>query len=180
MKSVAVALALAALAPLAAAQTAATPDGRARITLDAGGSASGGHLRAYGNLGASGFDNAIEGSPGGGRITNVPFYASVGSEGARYEETYGPRVANATIGTGGITEGIDSLGRVTVLGWPGPGLYDQVDFVTLTRGYPNGGAPQNADRSPASAPSGSCRASAGARCRRPTTPTKRRRSSPCS
>jgi hypothetical protein len=131
---------------VAGAQPIATPDGRVRFvpstSFDPG--SSSGSIGISGNVGAYGFDNAVEGGPGGGHVTNPPFYASLGTDGARYEEIYGPRIANATIGTGAITEGVDSLGRVTVLGWPGPGMYDQVSFVTVTRGYPNAGAPANA------------------------------------
>jgi hypothetical protein len=124
--------------------TLGTPDGRATVTVSGEGSTSGGQLGAAGTIGAYSFDNTIEGGPGRFNLKNPPFYTSHGSAGAEYEETYGPRVANTTIGTGGLTAGLDTQGRLTVLGWPGPGMYDHVDFVTVTRRYPNQGAAENA------------------------------------
>ncbi|MGH7856650.1 MAG: hypothetical protein ACREQY_04910, partial [Candidatus Binatia bacterium] len=125
--------------------TPPVPDDRAGVTLSGAREGDGGFLRFEGQLGAHGFDNEMGGSAEGDfHFTNPPFYAEHGSEGGKYEETFGPRVANATIGVGGITEGIDAAGRTTVLGWPGPGMYDHVSFVTVTRNYPNQGAAANA------------------------------------
>src|SRR5206468_3048678 len=113
------------------AQTIATPDGRVSVTASGGydPSTSSGSLGVSGNLGAYGFDFGLEGGPTGGRFVNPPLNGSFGSDGQRYDETFGPPVARATMGTGGITEGVDEAGRLTGLGWPGPGMYDHVSFI---------------------------------------------------
>jgi hypothetical protein len=101
-------------APGAAAQEIGLPDGRVRVRIDGG--------RVSGNVGAFGFDS---------------------SSGHR-DETFGPPVANATIGTGGITEGVDENGTLSGLGWPGPGTWDHVRYLNVERGQPRKGHPENA------------------------------------
>lgn len=88
-------------------------------------------------------ENALYLSPDGLRVTNLPFYGSVGTGGTTYEEFYGPRVANATIGSGALTAGFNSQGRLTMLNWPSPGYHDHVNYLNLVRGWPNKGAPEN-------------------------------------
>jgi len=127
----------------------ATPDGRLRLDLGAG-PASGGGLSASadGRLGVFGFSNTVEAGPGGLRVTNPPLSGawSLSRSGFAIErdETFGPPVAHASLGTGGITEGVDDAGRLSGLGWPGPGWYDHVDYIHVSRGHPNQGAPDNA------------------------------------
>lgn len=138
------ALLAALLGPTAGAQSVGTPDGRVFVEPGAEGGLAGLWVGLRGNVGDLGFDNTLEVGPDGFRVTNPPFSHAEGSGGSEYPETFGPPVASATIGTGGITEGVDRAGRLTVLGWPGPGHHDHVNFVHSTRGYPNGGAPANA------------------------------------
>lgn len=124
-----------------------TPDGRARVVADGSVTGAGATLRAFGNGGAYGFDHTLEATLDYLHITNPPLAGGyrISREGFRVEylETFGPYVARATVGTGGITEGVDAFGRVSNLGWPGPGMYEHVNYKTLSRGSPNQGVPAN-------------------------------------
>ncbi|MGH7897210.1 MAG: hypothetical protein ACREQQ_04610, partial [Candidatus Binatia bacterium] len=133
-----------------------TPDGRASVAVSGSQSGSGGSLGASGNIGAFGFDTGIEGVFAGDqsylRILNPPLNGAFTFSREKferdgtpqeYDESFGQPIAHATIGSGGITEGVDEAGRLTVLGWPGPGMYDHVNFIHVTRGASNGGAPEN-------------------------------------
>ncbi len=130
-------------APPASAEIA-TPEGRIDLTVEGGPRGDGGFVRAHGNVGAYHLDNTAEGGPSGGRVTNPPMWGALGTEGEERPELYGPPVARASLGTGGLTAGLAGTGVLTNLGWPGPGFYDQVDYLHRTRGWPNGGAAENA------------------------------------
>lgn len=122
-----------------------TPDGRVRLRIEAHQTGpNSGWLHADGNVGAYHFDNTAEGSPSGFRLTNPPMFGAVGTGGREFEETFGPPVARAALGTGGITAAVKATGVLTNLNWPGPGLYDHVAYLNRTRGWPNQGAPENA------------------------------------
>jgi hypothetical protein len=124
-----------------------TPDGRIDVGADAGPGGSGFEAGVDGRLGAYAFSNRAGVSSGGARLTNPPLSGAwaLGRGGFAIErdETFGPPTAHATLGTGGITEGVDEAGRLTGLGWPGPGWYDHVDHIHVSRGHPNAGAPVN-------------------------------------
>ncbi|MGH2728849.1 MAG: hypothetical protein ACRDKS_17895, partial [Actinomycetota bacterium] len=125
-----------------------TPDGRLALGVDAGNSDGGVEVTIGGRAGAFGNENTLTAGPGGLRLTNPPTAGafSLSRDGFRPEldeSPYGPPIATATIGTGGITEAVDEVGRVTGLVWPGPGWYDQVNFLQVSRGAPNRGAPDN-------------------------------------
>lgn len=121
------------------------PDGR--VTLDVAGGA-GGELCVRGHLGSQGLDNCLVPGPSRFHVTNPPmgraFTVSPDGAGLTWEELYGPRAANASLGTGGLTANLNRQGRLTGLNWPGPGLYDHVNYLNLSRELPNQGAPENA------------------------------------
>lgn len=126
-----------------------TPDGRLGVDVSAGPSPGGATATVNGTAGAFGFTNAATAGSEGVEVTNPPTAGAVRLSRDGYtieldETPYGPPIAAATLGTGGITEGVDEVGRLTGLGWPGPGWYDHVNFLHVSRGHPNGGAPANA------------------------------------
>jgi hypothetical protein len=63
---------------------------------------------------------------------------------AEREELYGPRAANASLGTGGITANVGEDGALTGLNWPGPGLYDHLVHLNVSRDWDNHGSADNA------------------------------------
>lgn len=126
-----------------------TPDGRARLEFEAGPSNGGLFVGQGGNLGAYGSTNTLEAGLDGLLLTNPPtsgaFELSREGFAIRGDESpYGPPIAHATLGTGGITEAVGLDGRLTGLGWPGPGMTDHVRYLNLSRGHPNAGASENA------------------------------------
>ena len=46
------------------------------------------------------------------------------------ENLFGATNVNAQAGNGGLTAGFASTGELTVLGWPSPSYYDQLDYQT--------------------------------------------------
>ncbi len=120
------------------------PDGRVGLNVEPQENGA----RIDGRLGAFGFTNSVEAGPNRLRVTNPPLSGAwtLSRDGFVLErdETFGPPVAHATLGAGGITEGVDEAGRLTGLGWPGPGGPDHLNFIHVSRGHPNGGAPSNA------------------------------------
>lgn len=138
---------LALVTSVAAAEEVSTPDGRLRVGADGSASPSGASGTVSAGVGAFGFSNTVEADPNHLRVTNPPASGAyeLSRSGFRIEgdETFGPPVARATIGTGGITESIDGFGRLTGLGWPGPGMYDHVNYLNVSRGHPDKGAPAN-------------------------------------
>lgn len=126
-----------------------TPDGR--LSLDAGAGPSGGGVSASasGRAGAYGFANTAEVNPDRVRLTNPPLggawsFSRDGFAISYDESPFGPPIAAASLGNGGITESVDDAGRLTGLGWPGPGWYDHVSYLNFSRGQPNKGAASNA------------------------------------
>lgn len=124
------------------------PDGRIDLVLQPGVIDGGLELCLRGDLGSLGLDNCVRLGTGGLELTNPPMGDSLllSPDGVALteNETYGPRAANASLGTGGLTAGINRDGRLTSLGWPGPGLYDHVNYLNLSQGLPNKGAFRNA------------------------------------
>lgn len=125
-----------------------TPDGRIDLSLELGGDDNGLELCLLGDAGALGLDNCVRLASDGLRITNIPMAEALelspdGLELTRLE-TYGPRAANASLGTGGLTVSINRDGRLTGLGWPGPGLYDHINYLNLSQELPNKGSFRNA------------------------------------
>ena len=119
------------------------PDGRVRLQVEPGRDG----VSMGGRIGAFGFTNTVHAGPDGLRVTNPPLSGawslSPGGFAMEYDETFGAPVAHANLGTGAITEGVDEAGRLTGLGWPGPGGPDHVNFIHVSRGDANGGAPSN-------------------------------------
>lgn len=50
------------------------------------------------------------------------------------ESTYGATNINAETGNGGLSAGISKHGTITVLRWPSPSYYDQLNYKTATQG----------------------------------------------
>jgi hypothetical protein len=150
MRRIAVVVTAVALTSSAAmAAEVGSPDGRVTVQVDAGPSNGGLAIRQSGNLGAYGSTNTLEAGPNGLTLTNPPTsgafeFSRDGFAIHGDESPYGPPIAHATLGTGGITEAIGSDGRSTGLGWPGPGMTDHVRYLNLSRGHPNAGAAENA------------------------------------
>lgn len=141
-------VALALLPAGRAGADACTPPERVRLCADGAGGPSGGWVEVDGTVGAFAFRNRVDAGPSGVRVSDPPamrsFELSQGQQGPSYLEPYGPYVARATIGTGGITAGVDAAGRLSNLSWPGPGMYEHLNYATLSRGQPNQAAPANA------------------------------------
>ena len=135
-------------ASLGWAAEVSTPDGRVRIGAEAGPANGGVSATVKGTAGAYGFTNDASANPQHLRITNPPTSGAVDLSRGGFrleldESPYGPPIATATLGAGGITEAVDDAGRLTGLIWPGPGWYDHVNFLQIARGQPNRGAPAN-------------------------------------
>jgi hypothetical protein len=150
MRRIAVAVTAFALSSSAAmAAEVETPDGRVKLEVEAGPSNGGLSVRQGGNLGAYGSTNTLEAGPNGLWLTNPPTSGALELSPNGFvirgdESPYGPPIAHATLGTGGITEAVGLDGRTTGLGWPGPGMTDHVRYLNVSRGHPNAGAPENA------------------------------------
>lgn len=131
---------------LAENATVGTPDRRVEVHVEEQRTDDGGRVAAEGHVGAYHLDHSVEGDASEQRlrITNPPMFRAVGSDGNEMEELYGPPVARAALGTGGLTVAFRGDGVLTNLNWPGPGFYDHVNYLHRTRGVPNGGAPENA------------------------------------
>ncbi|MEX2554590.1 MAG: hypothetical protein WEB06_03040 [Actinomycetota bacterium] len=135
-------------ASLAWSADIATPDGRVRVEAGAKPSEGGASATLTGRAGAFGFTNTASLGLDGARVGNPPTSGAVELSRSGFsleldESPYGPPIATATLGVGGITEAVDDAGRMTGLIWPGPGWYDQVNFLQIARGHPNRGAPAN-------------------------------------
>jgi hypothetical protein len=59
-------------------------------------------------------------------------------------EIFGPTDLNAQSGNGGLSVGLNRQGTVTVLRWPRPSFYDQINYYTTDRDAPRMGAAPNA------------------------------------
>jgi hypothetical protein len=105
---------------------------------------SGAEVQVDGELGAVGFAGGAEADEDGARVTSAPWYEAVGTDGKRREELYGPPGAAAALGTGGLTASFTAAGVLSNLSWPGPGFYDHVNYVQVSRDWQNHGAPENA------------------------------------
>lgn len=125
-----------------------TPDGRISIVLEPRVGDGGLALCLRGNIGALGLNNCVRLGGGGLTLTNPPMARAVtlSLEGLKFSQLdpYGPRAANAMLGTGGLTANFNRQGRLTGLNWPGPGFYDHVNYLNLSDRLPNKGAFQNA------------------------------------
>lgn len=144
---------LAVIAAMAAANTAvaaveiATPDERVAIAIEPETIPDGVSVTVDGNVGALGFTTGVEGTTADGgsvQINDLPMFGAVGTGGNEREELYGPPVARAALGTGGLTSSFRGDGVLTNLSWPGPGLYEHVNYRSTSRDWPNQGAPENA------------------------------------
>lgn len=123
---------------------AAPPDDRLTVEAEPDIGADGGRLRLHGNAGAVGYDSGVDAGEDGAQVTNPPMHSSFGTAGGEREELYGPPVATAALGTGGLTASLRGDGVLTNLSWPGPGLYEHVNYRHTTRDWPNEGAAENA------------------------------------
>lgn len=125
-----------------------SPDGRIDLALRSNEVDGGLELCLLGDLGALGLDNCVRLGSGGAELTHPPMADALLLKPEGFEftgmETYGPRAANASLGTGGLTAGVNRDGRLTGLGWPGPGLYDHINYLNVSEGLPNKGAFRNA------------------------------------
>ena len=59
------------------------------------------------------------------------------------EFLFGPTNMNAFVGCGGLSAGISASGEITVLKYPTPGYFDQMNYLTLSRTLPRMGALPN-------------------------------------
>lgn len=129
-----------------------TPDGRIDLELKLHTTLTSGgvpklELCVAGNLGALGLDNCVRLGGEGLTLTNPPMAKAItlSLQGLKTKrlETYGPPLANASLGSGGITANFNRHGRLTGLSWPGPGMYDHINYLNISRGLPNKGAFRN-------------------------------------
>lgn len=133
-------------ASTATAAEVAAPDGRARVAVEPTTSDDSAAVAVEGNVGAVGFTTGAGGTTAGGgslRVDDPPMYDSIGTKGSQREELYGPPVASAALGTGGLTASLREDGALSNLSWPGPGLYEHVNYRQTSRDWRNAGAPEN-------------------------------------
>jgi hypothetical protein len=131
------------------AETCSPPADRAQACVDAGGSFDGGFIRSSARVGAFSGSTGLSGSFSAGemRFENPPANGAVVCDEAgchqEYDESFGPPVATAALGAGSLTAAVNEEGVLTALGWPGPGMYDHVNYMQVTRGWEHKGAPAN-------------------------------------
>lgn len=145
--TLAVTIAALLFASTAAATEVATPDGRARVAAEPEVAEDSLAVGAGGNAGAVGFTTGAEATAADGgaiRVDDPPMYDSFGTDGNSREELYGPPVARAALGTGGLTASFRGDGALSNLSWPGPGLFEHVNYRQTSRDWRNAGAPENA------------------------------------
>lgn len=125
-----------------------TPDGRFRGSADASADGDGASATASGDLGAQPFQTGVSVGSDSLRVEDPPmadgWKFSADGHRAEREELYGPRAANASLGTGGLTANLDRTGVLSGLNWPGPGLYDHLAYLNVSRDWDNGGSADNA------------------------------------
>ncbi|MBW3619435.1 MAG: hypothetical protein KY461_04270 [Actinobacteria bacterium] len=125
-----------------------TPDGRVQVTADGGGGADGGSATVEGNVGAQPFQTGVAADHDSLRIEDPPMAEawefSADGHHAEREELYGPRAANASLGTGGLTANVARDGVLSGLNWPGPGLYDHLAYLNVSRDWDNHGSADTA------------------------------------
>jgi glucoamylase len=134
---------LGASAGLAAAPTcvgSAAPDGRIGATVCLTGEANGSEADVSVQLGAYDSVNGVGATPGGLSVTNVPFFAGrvlLGPAGPEFddEELVGPTPIASSLGNGGLSAGFTPTGTVAVLSWPNPSYFNQMDYLTRSRGF---------------------------------------------
>ena len=59
------------------------------------------------------------------------------------EDAAGPTAIDSSLGNGGLTAGLTPEGTIAVLSWPNPSYFNQMNYLTLSRGDPNLGAAKN-------------------------------------
>lgn len=144
-------LCLALLLVAAVPVAADSPDDRVQVTVEPSSpdeDGNGGGARVSGHVGTQPFRSGVTGSQGGIRIEDPPMadgweFTPEGFH-AEQEELYGPRAANASLGTGGLTANVGQAGVLTGLNWPGPGLYDHLTHLNVSRDWDNEGSTDNA------------------------------------
>jgi hypothetical protein len=99
-------------------------------------------------IGARDLQGRVGAGANGLEVTNVPFVAddlTLGPNGPGLgnSELAGPTAIDSSLGNGGLTAGLTPEGTVAVLSWPNPSYFNQMDYLTLSRGDPNLGAAKN-------------------------------------
>lgn len=125
-----------------------SPGGAASATACAAGDPSGASAAISAHAGAYDAANALAAGPSGVTVSNVPFLADrlvLGPSGPELgdSELVGPTPIQSSLGTGGLTAGLTPDGTIAVLSWPNPSYFNQMQYLTLSRGYPRGGAAAN-------------------------------------
>src|SRR5439155_14889475 len=101
-----------------------------------------------GKAGAYDVRGKVAAGSNGLEVTNVPFVAddvTLGPNGPGLGdmEIAGPTAIDSSLGNGGLTAGLTPAGTAAVLSWPNPSYFNQMDYLTMSRGYPRLGAAEN-------------------------------------
>ncbi|MCL4557366.1 MAG: hypothetical protein M1491_01785, partial [Deltaproteobacteria bacterium] len=75
-------------------------------------------------------------------VVGVVLIAHGNAWGADPESAFGATNVNAEVGNGGLSAGISQHGTITILRWPSPSYYDQLNYKTATQGLTPSSSPR--------------------------------------